>query len=177
MIAEGHAVYKLPGRPNDEFLVAAVHDLRVVLAHEHAHRVVAQFFGGFVRVSIDPRLAAPGERHFRGQATLYGSLSARGRRCVGLAGSMAEVLLTDPGYEYIDVEEREFLVPLSSTDARMAAGYTQRDLDRTTNVLHARWPEVLRYVDSVDDRHRLVLELIDDTCREYEAPAPLARPA
>lgn len=127
---------------------ARLRDLRLVLHHENAHLHVARAAGLWGRVEIhhNPNGGAE-EKHWTGQFQLFGQLEARqwrARRMIGLAGSVAELLLNDPQtdeYTLADYLEAD-PAALSDTDRSLAGDFTVQDVRRTLSIVRRLWPQI-----------------------------------
>jgi len=126
-------------------------DFRNICYHEAAHLVALERFGGsgFIRINPEPDTTDRiNTSCFRGSViVLEDATTPSGRRIVGLAGAIGEMMLHDPDLTAVDFIDAQVVgdTSLSPADAERAAGFTETDVEATIRALRERWGAVGRY--------------------------------
>jgi hypothetical protein len=120
---------------------ASSHALGRVCLHEYAHLVVARHFGaaGFVAIVGDSTSCRYG-----GRFQMYGELADDEWRIVALAGLVAERLDDEPTLTASVLAAALGADPdlLSGTDAQLAAGFDEVDVERCLSLVTTLWRDI-----------------------------------
>ena len=120
---------------------AALHALWRACLHEYAHLVVARHFGaaGFVAIAGDATACSYG-----GRFQMYGELADDEWRIVALAGVVAERLDEEPTVtaSVLSAALRADPDMLRGTDARLAAGFDEADVERCVSLVRVLWRDI-----------------------------------
>lgn len=120
---------------------AASHALWRACLHEYAHLVVARHFGaaGFVAIAGDATSCRYG-----GRFQMYGDLADDEWRIVALAGAVAERLDEEPTVmaSVLAAALRADPDMLRGTDARLAAGFDEPDVERCVSLVRTLWRDI-----------------------------------
>ena len=115
--------------------------LRRACLHEYAHLVVARHFGaaGFVTIAGDAT-----SYRYGGRFQMYGELADDEWRIVALAGVVAERLDEEPA---VSASVLAAALPadsdgLSGTDAELAAGFDEADVERCLCIIRTLWRDI-----------------------------------
>jgi hypothetical protein len=115
--------------------------LRRACLHEYAHLVVARHFGaaGFVAIAGDATSCRYG-----GRFQMYGELADDEWRIVALAGVVAERLDEEPtvSASVLAAALRADSDMLRGTDARLAAGFEESDIERCLCLVRTLWRDI-----------------------------------
>lgn len=118
-------------------------DLRRACIHEFAHLAVARHFGACGFVTIVPVAGKAG--CYGGRFQMHGELSEQQWRIVALAGTIAELIDTSPSIDPLAIfaHLRGSVLPLSTLDAQLAAGYEACDVAQCVDILRCVWTTVV----------------------------------
>lgn len=126
-----------------------IHDLRHALRHEHAHRLIAQHFGvvGIVDITAHPEGGIEQGR-YTGQFRYYNAPpTKRAQRLIGLAGTVANLLASEPDVTAWDLfDYLEYEPEFSPTDRALAGRYTVRDIEMVLQLLRQYGPALVEEV-------------------------------
>ena len=110
--------------------------------HEYAHLVVARHFGaaGFVAITGDPTSAS----RYGGRFQMYGELADQEWRVVAMAGVVAERFEEEPDVTTTVLAAALRADPgmLRGTDAELAAGFDEADVDRCLGLVRTLWRDI-----------------------------------
>jgi len=119
------------------------HALWRTCLHEYAHLVVARHFGaaGFVAIG---GAGSTSPHRIGGRFQMYGELLDEEWRIVALAGAVAERLDEDPAVAAAVLADALRADPeaLRGTDAELAAGFDDADVERCLDLVRRLWREI-----------------------------------
>ena len=114
--------------------------------HEYAHWAVARSLGacGFVTI-VREAPDSDGTARFGGRFQMHGELDDADWRLVALAGTIAECYDDDRTISATAIAARlaRGEIDISGTDAKLAAGYDERDVARCLVLVQRVWPEII----------------------------------
>jgi hypothetical protein len=124
-------------------------DLRRMLAHEHAHCLIARHYGVHAHVRIDrnPNGGAD-EKFYFGKCHFFASTATKhALRLIGLAGVAAELLVGNSEADEGDLEDVLCIDGLSETDAEYAGEYRYCDLVAVLKLVRKLWPQIEQEIE------------------------------
>jgi hypothetical protein len=132
---------------------SALLSLRIALAHEYAHFIVAFHYRVTATVLIWRNQSGDlTESDFLGTTILSGAFpTARSRRLIGLAGGISEILLDDPDVDEVEIIDWLQWNFLSETDREIAAGYSDSDVLGSLKLVRAYSERIMKFVDQYAD--------------------------
>lgn len=123
-------------------------DLNRVCHHEAGHLVALTRLGGLGSITISEAENCDDLMLYGGRCQILMPPAAeRGEVLVGLAGVIAEDLMYDPCVEAQEIMEH-IEESMSDSDARIASGYTQEDIERVLELLRDNWADVQLQADN-----------------------------